>query len=79
MAVIIDIADAVVAQLNGTTFSQPLIAERHYQPRFELSEMTELKLSVVVELLVITNTDDTLSVEEARTSVTIESCTPVPP
>ena len=32
-----------------------------------------------VELLVITNTDGTLSVEEARVSVTIESCTPVPP
>jgi hypothetical protein len=32
-----------------------------------------------VELLVITNTDGVLSVEEARTSVTIESCTPVPP
>ena len=32
-----------------------------------------------VELLVITNSDGTLSVEEARTSVTIESCTPVPP
>jgi hypothetical protein len=32
-----------------------------------------------VELLVITNTDGALSVEEARVSVTIESCTPVPP
>jgi hypothetical protein len=32
-----------------------------------------------VELLVITNTDGVLSVEEARVSVTIESCTPVPP
>lgn len=32
-----------------------------------------------VELLVITSADGVLSVEEARTSVTIESCTPVPP
>jgi hypothetical protein len=32
-----------------------------------------------VELLVITNADGALSVEEARVSVTIESCTPVPP
>jgi hypothetical protein len=37
----------VVAELNGTTFSQPLTAERHYQPVFELSEMTELRVSVV--------------------------------
>src|SRR5262249_23566810 len=47
MAVILDIADAVVAQLNGTPFSQPLTAERHYQPKFELSEMTDPKVSVV--------------------------------
>jgi hypothetical protein len=32
-----------------------------------------------VELLVIINTDGVLAVEEARVSVTIESCTPVPP
>ena len=32
-----------------------------------------------VELLVISNTDGNLSVEEARVSVTIESCTPAPP
>lgn len=47
MAVILDIADAVVAALNGGTFSQPVAAERHYQPKFELSEMTDLKVSVV--------------------------------
>lgn len=32
-----------------------------------------------VELLVITNTDGVLEVGEARTAVTIESCTPTPP
>ncbi len=46
-ATIVQIADAVVAQLNATTFSQTLTAERHYLPRFELSEMTELRVSVV--------------------------------
>ncbi len=46
-ATILDIADAVVAQINATAFSQPVTAERHYQPRFELSEMTDLKVSVV--------------------------------
>lgn len=47
MATILDIADAVVAELNGATFSQPVAAERHYQPRFELPEMSELHVSVV--------------------------------
>ena len=46
-ATILDIADAVVAQPNGATLSQPVAAERHYQPQFELSEMTELRVSVV--------------------------------
>jgi hypothetical protein len=32
-----------------------------------------------VELLIISNADGNLTVEEARVSVTIESCTPVPP
>lgn len=46
-ATIVQIADAVVAQLNAATCSQPLQAERHYLPQFELSEMTELRVSVV--------------------------------
>lgn len=46
-ATILAIADAVVAQLNATAFSQPVAAERHYLPQFELSEMTELRVSVV--------------------------------
>ncbi len=46
-ATILDIADAVVTQLNATAFSQPVTAERHYQPQFELSEMTALHVSVV--------------------------------
>jgi hypothetical protein len=53
MAVILDIADAVVDQLNATTFSQALTAERHYQPRFELSEMTELKVSIVPRSILV--------------------------
>ena len=46
-ATILALADAVVEQLNATTFSQLLTAVRHYQPVFELSEMTELLVSVV--------------------------------
>ena len=47
MAVIIDIADAVVATLNAGTFSQAFTAERHYLPRFELPDMATLRVSVV--------------------------------
>lgn len=35
-AVVIEIADAVVAELNGATLSMPFTAERRYVPRFKL-------------------------------------------
>ena len=47
MAILIDIADAVVAALNGGSFSQGFTAKRHYRPRFDLSEMQSLHVSVV--------------------------------
>lgn len=46
-ATILAIADAVLAELNATTFSQPVAAERHYLPQFELADMTALRVSVV--------------------------------
>jgi len=45
--VLIEIADAVVAELNAATFSVPLAAVRGYRPVFELGEMTALHVSVV--------------------------------
>ncbi len=47
MSVILQIADAVVAQLNAASLSQPVVAQRHYQPVFELREMKDLKVTVV--------------------------------
>jgi len=47
VATIIAIADAVVESINGASLSQPVAAVRHYQPTFELAEMTQLKVSVV--------------------------------
>jgi len=47
VSVLIAIADAVVDALNAATLSQPLAAERHYQPVFDLPEMDELHVSVV--------------------------------
>jgi hypothetical protein len=47
MSTLIAIADAVVESLNSASFSQELTAERHYQPVFDLPEMTDLHVSVV--------------------------------
>lgn len=47
MAVITDIADAVVAQLNAGTFSQSFTAERAFLPVFELSDLKNVRVTVV--------------------------------
>lgn len=47
MALIVDIAEAVVAELNGGTFSQSFTAQRLYRPQFDLAEMQDLHVTVV--------------------------------
>jgi len=47
MALIIEIADAIVAELNDGPFSMPFAAVRFYLPVFELPDMTDLHVSVV--------------------------------
>ena len=44
---IIDIAEAIVTELNSHAFSQPFISQRGYLPTFDLPEMNELKVTVV--------------------------------
>ena len=47
MALIADIAGAVVTALNGHTFSQPFTAARAYLPVFDLKDMKDLRVTVV--------------------------------
>jgi hypothetical protein len=58
MAVILDIADAVVAELNAASFSLPFTAVRHYQPKFDLMEMKTLHVSVVPRSILAAKTVD---------------------
>ncbi|NLS95473.1 MAG: hypothetical protein GXX96_25345 [Planctomycetaceae bacterium] len=54
MAVIADIADAVVAALNAGGFSQPLSATRCYLPKFDLAEMKDMHVTVVPKGVAVT-------------------------
>ena len=54
MPLITQVAEAVVAELNATTFSQPLTATRAYLPRVELADLKTLKVSVVPSSLTVT-------------------------
>lgn len=47
MSLLVEIADAVAAALNGGNFSQPFEARRLHQPSFELKDLDELRVSVV--------------------------------
>lgn len=44
---LIEIADAVVAELNAAAFSQPFTAQRVYVPNFSAQELTTLKVVIV--------------------------------
>lgn len=48
---IVAIADAVTAELNGTVFSQPFVAQRSYVPTYDLQSMNDLKVTVVPKAL----------------------------
>lgn len=54
MSTINQIADAVVASLNAGTFSIQFQAARSYQPVYELSQLQELRVSVVPKSLTAT-------------------------
>ena len=47
MAVITDIADAVAADINAGSFSEPVTAVREYLPAFDLADMAQLRVTVV--------------------------------
>jgi len=57
VAAITNIADAVVTELNGHTFSRALTAVRYYRPVFDLGEMQTLHVSVVPKGVTIERAD----------------------
>ena len=57
MSIIIDIADAVVEELNEGTFSAPFEAKRYYRPVFALKDMDTLHVSVVPKAQTIERAD----------------------
>ncbi len=46
-AAIVQLADAVVADLNAATFSQAFTAQRSYLPRWKLEELATIRVTVV--------------------------------
>lgn len=55
MKIAIDIADAIVTELQAASFSEPLVISRRALPEFELSELKDLTVTVVPKSVEITN------------------------
>ena len=46
-AAILELADAVVLDLNEATFSQPFVSQRAYLPRWKLEELATIRVTIV--------------------------------
>jgi len=55
MKLALDIADAIVAELNGQSFSEPLTVTRRVLPKHELAELKPLIVTVVPKSVAIAN------------------------
>lgn len=55
MKIAIDIADAIVAELQAGSFSEPLSISRRVLPEFELAELKALTVTVVPKSVQIAN------------------------
>jgi len=72
MALIADIADAVVTALNDHTFSQPFTAVRAYRPVFDLKEMTDLHVTVVPKGVELTTAGRGLAQSDVQIDVGVQ-------
>jgi len=74
MALVIDIADAVVAVLNGedADFSQAFEAQRRVRVSFELADLADLRVTVVPKGVEITGASRSLSQYDVQVDVGIQ-------
>ena len=78
MALVIDIADAVVAVLNGddADFSQDFEAQRRVRPNVELADLTDLRVTVVPKAVETSTASRSLSQYDVQVDVGIQKKLP---
>ena len=72
LSIVLNIADAVVAELNAATLSQPLQAARLFVPNFELQDMQALRVSVVPRELHVRALDRARNSYEAEIDLAVQ-------
>jgi hypothetical protein len=75
-ASMVAIADAVTAELNGHSFSQPFNAHRLYLPIFDLQAMSELKVTVVPKSISSSSLDRSRDNFDYQIDIAIQKKTP---
>ncbi len=72
MALVTDIADAVVAELAGGAFSQSFTPQRRVLPEYELADLKDLRVTVVPAAVEISGASRALSQHDVRIDVGIQ-------
>ena len=72
MSIVAEIAQAVVDTINAASLSQPVTAERHYQPIFDLADLRTLKVSVVPKSVKLSAANRALQVREYQVDVGVQ-------
>ena len=72
MALAIDIADAVTAELAGGAFSQTITPVRRVLPEYELADLKDLRVTVVPSSVEIEGASRVLSQHDVRIDIGIQ-------
>jgi hypothetical protein len=76
MSVIVQLADAVAAELNAATFTPAFIAERRVLPVYNLSELTGLRVTVVPKAVEITGATRAASQHDLSVDIGVQQRVP---
>jgi len=75
MSIVIDLADAIVAELAAApagTFNQAIDPQRRVLPQFELAELDELKVTVVPKAVDISNASRVASQYDVQVDIGVQ-------
>jgi hypothetical protein len=72
VSIIADIADAVVAALNGHQFSQEFTAMRAYRPEYDLRELADLRVTVVPKSVEMTTAGRGLAQSDIQIDLAVQ-------
>jgi hypothetical protein len=78
MSLLIDVADAVAAELNAAELSQAFIAKVNLKPEFELKDLKNLKVTVVPKSLKFSGAVRQESAKEVQIDIGVQKKTADP-